>query len=56
VLPDSDDETLATGNSPDAVSFMEWSNSLARFMAKQDGEVSPEEFQSAAKRLPGRVH
>lgn len=39
VMPRGGDITLATGSNPNAVSFMEWSNSLARIMRKQGQEV-----------------
>lgn len=37
--PGFDPATLTTGSNPDGVSFMEWSNSLARIMAKQGKKV-----------------
>jgi hypothetical protein len=39
VFPGGDAITLANANNPSAVSFMEWSNSLARIAAKQGQEV-----------------
>lgn len=39
VMPNAGDGTLATSYNPNAVSFMEWSNSLARIMDKQGQEV-----------------
>ncbi len=42
-LPDASTNTLATEDNPNAVSFMEWSNSLARIMTKQ-GELVDCEF------------
>lgn len=42
-LPNAGVGTLATVNSPNAVSFMEWSNSLARIMDKQ-GQLVECEF------------
>lgn len=34
-MPNRGNETLSTGPNPDAVSFMEWSNSVARILDKQ---------------------
>jgi hypothetical protein len=39
VLPGAAPQTLATQFNPNAVSFMEWSNSIARVIAKQGQEV-----------------
>lgn len=43
VFPDGDSATLATSTNPNAVSFMEWSNSLARIMHLQ-GQIVECEF------------
>ncbi|MCU7375877.1 hypothetical protein PEC18_35005 [Paucibacter sp. O1-1] len=42
VFPGGSAGTLATTSNPNAVSFMEWSNSLARIMAKQGQDVECE--------------
>jgi hypothetical protein len=42
VFPDGDSSTLATNTNPNAVSFMEWSNSLARIMHLQGQMVECE--------------
>jgi hypothetical protein len=47
VMPRGGNITLASGNNPNAVSFMEWSNSLARIVEKQGQEVVCE-FNKAA--------
>jgi hypothetical protein len=39
VNPNSDPGPLSTGSNPNGVSFMEWSNSLARIMGKQGQKV-----------------
>jgi hypothetical protein len=39
VTPNFDPGPLSTGSNPNSVSFMEWSNSLARIMAKQGQKV-----------------
>lgn len=41
-FPDGDSQPLASAANPNAVSFMEWSNSLARIMEKQGQEVECE--------------
>lgn len=41
-FPDGTSTSLASAANPNAVSFMEWSNSLARIMAKQGQEVECE--------------
>lgn len=42
VFPDGDPVTLASHANPNAVSFMEWSNSLARILAKQGQDIECE--------------
>lgn len=42
VFPDGSSTTLASAANPNAVSFMEWSNSLARILVKQGQEVECE--------------
>lgn len=42
VFPGGDSQTLATTSNPNAVSFMEWSNSLAHVLRKQGREVECE--------------
>lgn len=42
VFPNGDPGTLDTQANPNGVSFMEWSNSLARIMAKQGQEIDCE--------------
>ncbi len=39
VFPGGTSQTLATSGNPNAVSFMEWSNSIARILKKQGEEV-----------------
>jgi hypothetical protein len=39
IFPGGDNITLSSGGNPNAVSFMEWSNSLARIIHKQGKEV-----------------
>jgi hypothetical protein len=47
VMPRGGDITLSTGGNPNAVSFMEWSNSIARIIKKQGQEVVCEFNESA---------
>jgi hypothetical protein len=66
VFPGGRPQTLATQSNPNAVSFMEWSNSIARVIAKQgqevfcefnadplpdDGEVLPEDMKLLGRPL-----
>jgi hypothetical protein len=46
VFPDGDSATLATESNPNAVSFMEWSNSIARILHLQ-GKMVECEFSDA---------
>ena len=50
VFPGGTSGTLATQNNPNAVSFMEWSNSIARIIQKQGQEVVCEFNQD---KIPG---
>jgi hypothetical protein len=55
VMPGRGPATLTTGDSPDAVSFMEWSNTVALLVSRQGSKVACEFTLEAAEKevLPG---
>jgi hypothetical protein len=55
IIPGRDPVTLTTGDNPDAVAFMEWSNSIALLLAHQGAEVECEFTRDEAIKevLPG---
>ncbi|WP_314948192.1 hypothetical protein [Bradyrhizobium cosmicum] len=55
VMPGRGPATLSTGDSPDAVSFMEWSNTIALLVGRQGARVHCEFTKDASQKevLPG---